>query len=111
MEKGKGYRCKYHNIGIYENLMQQSSNLYNKVAGCLSVCFFVCLYRRISLTAERVFLNSGASYRSREVFKIFWGWYLNPLDKKCPVPIFLKLKLKMGCGDFSPLTLITPRGF
>ena len=80
------------------------------------VCLFLCVSMFVpkdlaNRWTDQVLLNSEASYRSREVFKIFWGWYLIPLNKKCPIPIFLKLKLKMGCRDFSPLTLITPRGF
>ena len=51
-------------------------NPYNKVTGCV----FVCLYRRISLTAE----PSWFSFTGKlligpgNVFNYFWGGYYHP---------------------------------
>ena len=43
----------FHNVKnfINSNFLQDP---YNKVKGCLFVCLSVCLFRRISLTAEQI---------------------------------------------------------
>ena len=56
------------------------NNPYTKVTGCLSVCLSVCLYRRISLTAEPIgfFLTGYILIGPGKVFNYFRGGYHNP---------------------------------